>query len=156
MATIDDFQDKLLAMKAAGKTHPEMLSWLGTKDVDTSLATIGRRFKDWGIRKKTSFLTTDELIAKVKDLYTHKWHLSDEQVARRCTDEAGNRPTVNQVRDIRLKHRFVRRVTGQSECPIRGRMIIYISICLYKTILRLHFAQIHVFPWVLIISSKIW
>ena len=37
MATIDDFQDQLLAMKAAGKTHPEMLSWLGTKGVDTSL-----------------------------------------------------------------------------------------------------------------------
>ena len=115
MATIDDFQEQLLAMKAAGKTHPEMLSWLGTKDVDTSLATIGRRFRDWGIRKKTSFPTTDELIAKVKDLYTHEWHLSDEQIARRCTDEAGNGPTANQVRDIRLKYRFVRRVTITEE-----------------------------------------
>jgi len=34
--------------------------------------------------------------------------------------------------------------------------VAYISTYLYKTILQLHFAQIHVFLWVLIISSKIW
>jgi hypothetical protein len=70
MATIDDFQDRLLAMKAAGETHLEMLSWLGIKDVDTSLATIGRRLKDWGVRKRTFFPTKHELIAKIKDLIT--------------------------------------------------------------------------------------
>ena len=44
--------------------------------------------------------------------------------------------------------------------PIRYTPIRYTPTVraahLSKTILRLHFAQIHVFPWVLIISSKIW
>ena len=49
------------------------------------------------------------LIERVQELYLQNL-LTDTQIASRITDEEGNSPTANQIKQIRLDHSVQRRV----------------------------------------------
>lgn len=106
---INDFQDRISLRLQEGQTDAEILAWLRSEGVTISQATLTRRYQDWGLRRHTTFIMTQELIDQVQDLYL-KHLLSDSKIAALLTDAEGNSPTTNQVKAVRMKHHIQRRV----------------------------------------------
>jgi hypothetical protein len=109
MAPIDEYREQITTWKEEGLTSAEIIGRLHDDHVKISQATLTRRLQAWGIRRNTTFPVTNELIKQVQTLYLQNL-LTDAQIASRITDEGGNCPTVNQIKEIRLAYGFQRRV----------------------------------------------
>jgi len=65
-----------------------MLSWLQEMGIRVSLSTLDRQLRDWGLRRRTKAIITDELAERVNFLFHHTL-LSDSQIASKITNEDG-------------------------------------------------------------------
>lgn len=62
---IDDFQTNLSLMKQQGHTNIELLDWLKQYRITTSSATLERRLRKWGVRRKAATQIDDQLAKRV-------------------------------------------------------------------------------------------
>jgi hypothetical protein len=109
MAPIDEYQQQITAWKEESLTDSEIIGRLYDNGVEISQRTLSRRLQTWGVRKHTNVAVTDAIVERVQELYLQNL-FSDAQIASRIIDEAGNSPTANQVKQIRLERGLQRRV----------------------------------------------
>ena len=109
MASLNQFQEQLIAMKDSNTTYQDMRQWLSERGVTASDDTIRRRLREWGATKRFPPVTP-ELIEQVEYLFTHNLKWSDDDIANEIgPDNQGRRLTKRQVKDIRLQHGLKRR-----------------------------------------------
>lgn len=114
MSTIDCFQTDIIELKIKGNKNSEVIAWLYSRGVTVSERTLKRRLQQWGHRQNTNAPTSLDLISRVDDLYHHTlWN--DTKIAAKIAEESGLHVTENQVQEIRLKKRWLRRTCDPTE-----------------------------------------
>jgi hypothetical protein len=68
---LDDFQTNLTLMKQQGHTNTELLDWLKRHGIITSSATLERRLRKWGVRRKAATQIDVRLAERVNWPFHH-------------------------------------------------------------------------------------
>jgi hypothetical protein len=97
---IDDVESDLTAMKQQGHTNSQLLDWLKEQGIKASSATLERRLRNWGVRRKAAAQIDDQLAERVNWLFHHTL-LNDTQIASRIAEEDGLATSSNQVKEVR-------------------------------------------------------
>ena len=93
MASLNQFQEQLIAMKDNNTTYQDMRQWLSERGVTALDDTIRRRLHEWGATKRFPPVTP-ELIEQVEYLFTHNLKWSDDDIANEIgPDNQGRRLT---------------------------------------------------------------
>jgi hypothetical protein len=114
MSTIDEFKHHILVQKEQHATHSEVNLWLRNHGINVSERTLARRLKDWGFQQNATTQASSELISRIDHLF-HRTMWSDSKIASQLSEEFSEKVTENQVQEIRLKKRWLRRTPDPAE-----------------------------------------
>src|SRR5207248_8730995 len=114
MSTNDQIKHHLLVKKEQHATHSEVIFWLRNHGVNVSERTLARRLKDWGFQQNSTAPASIELISRIHHLF-HRTLWPDSKIASKLSEEFGLKVTENQVQEIRLKKRWLRRTLDPTE-----------------------------------------
>ena len=110
----ESFKDEIQELiQQQNYTNKEVVAALARRDFSTSLRSLERRLRVWGIRRPQTSQITDELAEAVNHLFHHTL-LNDEQIATRIINDYGLLTTGRQVRTIRTTFRWMRATSGSA------------------------------------------
>jgi hypothetical protein len=105
--SIDDYQQDITQLKTAGATHEEVLDWLTSYGVNTTISTLKRRLQQWGVRTNNAHQDLPLLTAQIDHIYNHS-RQTDSQIAETLRDNGADiKP--RQVKKLRLASRNLMR-----------------------------------------------
>jgi hypothetical protein len=112
--TIDDYKLQLVELHTLQSTDQELLEWLEAHGITISRSTLTRKLREWNLKRKTTIPLTPALEARIDELFRHSTK-SDSQIAKAIKDEDGLSVTANQIKEVRLRQRNLRRLNSSVE-----------------------------------------